>query len=134
MLDNGVLEVFRIKNNKKLFVLRDDLKTQPRQQLIPYTNIMHVRFVNDAYLYNIKGEFADDSWFSSGDTVSVTGLRYIWVPADKKAELFYEVLDSPSSMSNCNFVKASTAKYTFGNHLKPINTAADVTPANIEKI
>ena len=133
MLDNGVLEVFRIKNNKKLFVLRDDLKTQPRQQLIPYTNIMHVRFVNDAYLYNIKGEFADDSWFSSGDTVSVTGLRYIWVPEDKKAELFYEVLDSPSSVLNCNFVKVSTAKYIFGKHLKPVNTAADVTPAGIEK-
>jgi len=34
---------------------------------------------------------------------------------------------------NCDFVKVSTAKYLFGEHLKPTNTAADVTPANIEK-
>ena len=94
---------------------------------------MTVKFVNDAYLYNTKGELGDESRFRPGDTVSVTSLRSIWVPAAKKAELFYEVLDSPLSVLNCNFVKAATAKYTFGNHLKPINTAADVTPANIEK-
>ena len=133
MLDNGVLEVFRIKNNKKLFVLRDDLKTQPRQQLIPYTNIMHIKFVSDAYLYNTKGEFADRIKFRLGDNTSVTGLRYIWIPADKKAELFYEVLNSPARSEECNFVKVSTAKYLFGKHLKPSNTAADVTPAGIEK-
>ena len=134
MLDNGVvLEVYRIKNNKNLFVLRDDLKTPPRQSLIPYTNIMTVKFVNDAYLYNTKGELGDESRFRPGDTVSVTSLRYIWVPEDKKAELFYEVLDSPSSVLNCNFVKVSTAKYIFGKHLKPVNTAADVTSANTEK-
>ena len=81
---------------------------------------MTVKFVNDAYLYNTKGELGDESRFRPGDTVSVTSLRYIWVPEDKKAELFYEVLDSPSSVLNCNFVKVSTAKYIFGRHLKPV--------------
>ena len=52
---------------------------------------------------------------------------------NKKAELFYEVLNSPARSEECNFVKASTAKYLFGKHLKPTNTAADVMPANIEK-
>ena len=133
MLDNRVLEVYRIKNSKNLFVLRDDIKTQPRQSLLPYTNIMHIKFVSDAYLYNTKGEFADRIKFRLGDNTSVTGLRYIWIPADKKAELFYEVLNSPARSEECNFVKVSTAKYLFGKHLKPSNTAADVTPAGIEK-
>ena len=133
MLDNRVLEVYRIKNSKNLFVLRDDIKTQPRQSLLPYTNIMHIKFVSDAYLYNTKGEFADRIKFRLGDNTSVTGLRYIWIPADKKAELFYEVLNSPARSEECNFVKVSTAKYLFGKHLKPSNTATDVTPAGIEK-
>ena len=52
---------------------------------------------------------------------------------NKKAELFYEVLNSPARSEECNFVKVSTAKYLFGKYLKPTNTATDVMPANIEK-
>ncbi|RMC54993.1 hypothetical protein [Lactobacillus sp. ESL0261] len=133
MLDNRVLEVYRIKNSMNLFVLRDDIKTQPRQSLLPYTNIMYIKFVSDADLYNTKGEFADRIKFRLGDITSVTGLRYIWIRADKKAELFYKVLNSPARSEEYNFVKASTAKYLFGMHLKPTNTAADVTTDNIEK-
>ena len=94
---------------------------------------MYIKFVSDADLYNTKGEFADRIKFRLGDITSVTGLRYIWIRADKKAELFYEVLNSPARSEEYNFVKASTAKYLFGKHLKPTNTAADVMPANIEK-
>ena len=79
MLDNRVLEVYRIKNSMNLFVLRDDIKTQPRQSLLPYTNIMYIKFVSDADLYNTKGEFADRIKFRLGDITSVTGLRYIWI-------------------------------------------------------
>ncbi|BDR61164.1 SLAP domain-containing protein [Lactobacillus xylocopicola] len=125
-LANNILEVYRIKNNKQQFILMDDVKTKVRQILRPYTNFMAVKFVNDARLYDTDGNADKVITFKQGRGTDVVDLRYIWIPSENKAELFYRTLLTWSNDTSYVYVKASDVKYNYGRHLEPSNTADDV--------
>ncbi|MDF7639867.1 hypothetical protein PT285_10685 [Lactobacillus sp. ESL0791] len=67
-----------------------------------------------------------------GEDVAVTRELYLWVPAEQKAELFYELRDNDYASDITRlFIKASDFKYNnFGPQLKPENTVASAKEAN----
>lgn len=131
-LSNSDMEVFRLKNNKQQFVLRADIKKSsiPRQAILPYTNFTSVVTIKKTPLYNIHGIPDSHSIVEKGDSLDVKKLQYIWVPSLNKAELFYEGIEFYKG-TEFKYIKASDVEYLIGKHLKPSNTAADVTPKNI---
>lgn len=91
----------------------------------------YVKLIHDTYIYNKDGNIRTpnepiklgqipNSW-------EVDGLRYLWLPKDKKAELFYHIVKSdPWVETRDGYIKASDVKYYFGEKLKPENTASSV--------
>ncbi|WEV71209.1 SLAP domain-containing protein [Lactobacillus sp. ESL0785] len=62
----------------------------------------------------------------------VTEARYLWVPSEQKAELFYKLrspyVSGPEylGIENGEFVKAADVEYVSGSQLTPVNTADTV--------
>ncbi|WEV43945.1 SLAP domain-containing protein [Lactobacillus sp. ESL0684] len=75
----------------------------------------------DASVYNNLGVVQPTQTFAKGHTARVTELRYIWVSADNKAELFYKL----QSDKNGGYIKDDDVSEISGPKLSPVNTPQD---------
>lgn len=63
----------------------------------------------------------------SPSTWHVDELRYIWIPEDNKAELFYHISNNDSwKGTQGGYVNANDVRYAGGPQLQPVNAASSV--------
>lgn len=74
----------------------------------------------DAYVYNDKGIAQTTKTFAKGHTARVTELRYIWVAADNKAELFYKLQSDKNG-----YIRDVDVSAISGAKLTVVNTPQD---------
>lgn len=71
----------------------------------------------DSHVYNAQGVAQATNTFPKGHTARVTELRYIWVAADNKAELFYALQSDKNG-----YIKDDDVSGISGAKLTPVNT------------
>ncbi|MDF7682133.1 SLAP domain-containing protein [Lactobacillus sp. ESL0679] len=71
----------------------------------------------DSHVYDAQGVAQATNTFPKGYTARVTELRYIWVAADNKAELFYALQSDKNG-----FIKDDDVSALSGAKLSPVNT------------
>ena len=76
-----------------------------------------VTLARDANVYNDKGVMQSTKTFAKGHTARVSELRYIWIQAENKAELFYKLQSDKNG-----FLKESDISTVSGHKLTPVNT------------
>ncbi|HBQ43324.1 MAG TPA: hypothetical protein DD724_03575 [Lactobacillus acetotolerans] len=72
---------------------------------------------NDTYVYNSRGEKQTTMPFTAGHTARVSEMKYIWIPDENKADLFYKLASDKDG-----YVKASDVSGVTGDSLSPVNT------------
>lgn len=131
-----------------------DVKRYIEPVNLPNTKECFMQFkpgIKVGVMYDVNGkQLYDNKFYNALSTdynrvvyypLSVNQLRYIYVPSEKKAELFYRVQDKDNPLSyfplvdkdgknlpmeniNTFYLKASDLQHVSGITLKPINTAA----------
>ncbi|BDR61002.1 SLAP domain-containing protein [Lactobacillus xylocopicola] len=76
-----------------------------------------VTLARNANVYNDKGVKQSTKTFAKDHTARVTELRYIWVEADNKAELFYKLQSDKNG-----YLKEADISMVSGAKLVPVNT------------
>lgn len=64
-----------------------------------------VTWKENGSLYNYKGETISGTYFTTGHQARVSKLTYLWIPSEKKAELFYQLASKVAGVSEA-YVKA----------------------------
>lgn len=72
---------------------------------------------NDTYVHNSRGEKQTTMPFTAGHTARVSEMKYIWIPDENKADLFYKLASDKDG-----YVKASDVSGITGDSLSPVNT------------
>ncbi|WEV36699.1 SLAP domain-containing protein [Lactobacillus sp. ESL0677] len=78
----------------------------------------------DSHVYDAQGVAQATNTFPKGYTARVTELRYIWVAADNKAELFYALQSDKNG-----FIKDDDVSALSGVKLSPVNTSQSAQEA-----
>lgn len=89
-----------------------------------------VTLARDATVYSNKGTKQTTKTFAKGHKARVSELRYIWIEADNKAELFYKLQSGKN-----DYLKADDVSIVTGAKLTPVNTPesakAEITNATV---
>ena len=81
------------------------------------TDVTTVTLARNTNVYNNKGVVQPTKTFAKGHRARVTELRYIWVSADNKAELFYKLQSDKNG-----YLKEEDISLVSGAKLTPVNT------------
>lgn len=122
---NGGTNFYRLKGSND-FINRNNVKNV-KYFLPTYTNYTWVLFVNDAYLYNAKGEKVIEKnnkpYYHKGSGITVTSMVYITDKATGKTVPFYRLadqyLDVDKKKSNECYIKVSDTKIIWGKQPEP---------------
>lgn len=122
---NGGTNFYRLKGSND-FINRNNVKNV-KHFLPEYTNYTRVLFVNDAYLYNTKGEKIIEKdnkpLYHKGDGVTVTSMVNITDKVTGETVPFYRLADQylniDQKRSNECYIKASDTKIMWGKQLEP---------------
>ena len=109
------------------------VKDKPRQRLATRTSYTYVGFIRKINAYTITSILNHKSSdnvksFNKNINVPIIEAIYLWVAQDRKAELFYRLMDvstmSPNDtpLNQPAYIKADDTKYISGPLLTPINT------------
>lgn len=144
--DHDPNDYYRIKGTN-LFVAGEDLYLSKYLVSTDYENLNSTRLVMPAKaaLYDVDGKETGKTLPKEYNTSLVEEtelteyqhadeLLYLWVPSEKKAELFYHVVGQPDPKTNLlkdeGYIKKSAVSKTLGLKLKVANTAAEAEAAN----
>lgn len=84
----------------------------------------------NASLYNSKGVVKPNTYFNQGHQARVNKLLYIWVKAENKAELFYQVASAKDSYVKADVVDVKDSTLAISNTQEEAKNLA--TPATTE--
>ena len=145
--------IFRLHDHPDEYIDQNNVSLKVNLPIVNYEDLTYT-FVqplsgDTVQLYDTTGKSIGKSIKKQKyRDLTVDGLMYLWVPEEKKAELFYHCLNyenssvidaNNSATTNSspahpvekqklnygnNFIKASDVKYISGIKLNPINTAA----------
>lgn len=142
--DDGELAIYHIKGTN-YWIYSHSVKAAKEIPTVTYnkTKKSLIQFTKPTDIYNADGtkiDFKGDQVRKQGGSYRVDKLLYIWVPSEKKAELFYHLV-SNSVYSNHGevtfsdgYVKASDVQFDpDSTALTPSNTAAEAQAAAVKK-
>ena len=142
--DDGELAIYHIKGTN-YWIYSHSVKAAKEIPTVTYnkTKKSLIQFTKPTDIYNADGtkiDFKGDQVRKQGGSYRVDKLLYIWVPSEKKAELFYHLV-SNSVYSNHGevtfsdgYVKASDVKFDpDSTSLTPSNIAAEAEAAAQKK-
>ena len=130
-------KIYRIKGTDH-WLWFSNVKAKKKLPVHDYNeeNFSYVSLYKDIDVYNADGSMQDHDGQKISKKVNylrVEKLLYLWVPADQKAELFYnltihQIYSNKSEKMELGdaYVRASDVKYGYGIKLKPSNTKAEV--------
>ncbi|MDF7672559.1 SLAP domain-containing protein [Lactobacillus sp. ESL0701] len=105
-----------IKKSNVSVVTGSQLKPENSQPAAD-DNATIITLGRDSNVYNAQGVAQKNNTFPKGHTARVTELRYIWVTADNKAELFYALQSDKNG-----YIKDDDVSGISGAKLTPVNT------------
>ncbi len=141
--DDSAVPFYRIKGEKDAYLSSLDVTPRKAMKAVAYDNL-HYTFAEytqtaDMPIYTINGTPSDvvvpHAATNAERNITVDRLMYIWVPSEKKAELFYHIssqyvmapegdvykIGDARKFVGDGFVKQNDVKVS-GVELKPVNT------------
>lgn len=147
MNDDFTVYFYHIKGQDDAYLSELDVTPRKQMKSVNYFDLhnTYIKFTEkgDMPIYTINGTASQVSVphaaTNVNSTANVDRLMYIWVPSEKKAELFYHLtaqsivapesdvytLAQAEKYVGNGFVKASDAEYSSGIKLTPANTAEE---------
>lgn len=141
--DDSAVPFYRIKGEKDAYLSSLDVTPRKAMKSVDYDNL-HYTFAEytqpaDMPIYTINGTPSDvvvpHAATNAERNITVDRLMYIWVPSEKKAELFYHISSQYVMAPEGNFYKIGDARKFVGDgfvkqsdvkvsgvELKPVNT------------
>ena len=139
--DDPQIFTYHIKGTK-YWLLSSEVKAKKKMPVHYYDSehYSYIKFYKNTDVYNADGTMQDhhgQKIRKQGGFLKVNKLLYIWVPAEKKAELFYHLKghefyasasrDGGTSVIDVGdgYVKQKDVKFIAGLKLRPSNTAEE---------